>query len=105
MFASYALFHISLTTYYLILYLRSSVDRLLRQIKKRGRDYEKTINPDYLLQLNNAYDEWIENAVSDGFKVITIDTKNCDFENNEDDFQLIYKPIKELEQQVWIKDV
>ena len=89
----------------LILYLRSSVDRLLRQIKKRGRDYEKTMNPDYLFQLNNAYDEWIESAENDGFKVITIDAKNYDFENNEDDFQLIYKPIKELEQQVCIKDV
>ena len=89
----------------IILYLKSSIDRLLQQIKKRGRDYEKTIDPDYLLQLNLAYDEWIENAKDDGFKVIIIETKNYDFENNEEDFQLIYQPIKELEQQACLKDV
>lgn len=89
----------------IILYLKSSIDRLLQQIKKRGRDYEKTIDPEYLLQLNLAYDEWIENAKDDGFKVIIIETKNYDFENNEEDFQLIYQPIKELEQQACLKDV
>ena len=89
----------------LILYLRASVDRLLRQIKQRGRDYEKTIDPNYLLQLNDAYDAWIERAKEAGFHVVTIETKNHDFENNEKDFQLIYQPIKELEQQTWLKGV
>ncbi len=89
----------------IILYLKSSIDRLLHQIKKRGRDYEKTIDPDYLLQLNLAYDEWIESAQEDGFKVIIIETKNYDFKNNEEHFQLIYQPIKELEQQACLKDV
>lgn len=89
----------------IILYLRSSVDRLLKQIKKRGRDYERSINKEYLVHLNEAYDTWIERAADSGFKVITIETKNHDFENNEEDFQLIYKPIKELEQQAWLKGV
>jgi len=89
----------------LILYLRCSVDRLLKQIGKRGRDYEKTMDPNYLVQLNDAYDAWIDRAKDDGFQVVTIETKNHDFENNEDDFQLIYKPIKELEQQTWLKGV
>lgn len=89
----------------IILYLKSSIERLISQIKKRGRDYEKTINADYLLRLNDAYDEWIEQAIEDGFRVITIETKNFDFENNEEDFQLIYKPIKDLEMQTCLKDV
>ncbi|KAA3614831.1 MAG: deoxynucleoside kinase [Calditrichaeota bacterium] len=89
----------------IILYLRSSVDRLIKQIAKRGREYEKTIDPKYLVQLNEAYDEWIERAKDDGFHVVTIETKNHDFENNEEDFQLIYQPIKELEQQTWLKGV
>lgn len=89
----------------LILYLRASVDRLSRQIKKRGRDYEKTIDPNYLMQLNEAYDAWIERAKEAGFHVVTIETKNHDFENNEKDFQLIYQPIKEMEQQTWLNGV
>lgn len=89
----------------IILYLRASVERLARQIAKRGRDYEKTIDLNYLEQLNAAYDSWIERAKEQGFKVVTVETKDHDFENNEDDFQLIYQPIKDLEQQTWIKGV
>lgn len=89
----------------IILYLRSSVERLQSQIKKRGREYEKSIDLNYLIQLNEAYDDWIDRAQETGFRVITIETKNHDFENNEKDFQLIYKPIKELEQQAWLNGV
>lgn len=84
----------------IILYLKSSIDRLLKQIKKRGREYEQKIDPNYLNQLNIAYDDWIEEAKKNGFKIITVETKNYDFENNEKHFQLIFNPIKELEQQI-----
>jgi len=89
----------------LILYLRSTVDQLQQHIALRGRDYEKSIDPAYLAQLNVAYDEWIERAQEDGFKVVTVETAGRDFENNEDDFQLIYNPVKELAQQQWINGV
>ena len=36
----------------LIVYLRASTDTLLSRIKTRGRDYEQTINPEYLHSLN-----------------------------------------------------
>ncbi len=87
----------------LILYLRSPVDRLLKHIAMRGREYEKTIDPVYLKRLNDAYDNWIDRAKESGFHVVTIETAGRDFENNEDDFQLIYQPIKDLEQQTWIE--
>ncbi|HHM02463.1 MAG TPA: deoxynucleoside kinase [Caldithrix abyssi] len=89
----------------LILYLRSPVERLLKHIAKRGRDYEKSIDPDYLHRLNDAYDAWIERAIEDGFNVVTIDCRGRDFENNEEDFKLIYQPVKELEQQQWLPGV
>ena len=89
----------------LIIYLRSSVENLQKHIQKRGRDYEKTIDPDYLEQLNAAYEAWIERAQNDNFKVLTFDMNNRDFESNEDDFNLIYHSIRELENQTWIKGV
>ncbi len=89
----------------LIIYLRSSVDNLQKHIQKRGRDYEKTIDPNYLAQLNDAYEAWIERAKNKDFKVITFDMNNRDFENNEDDFNLLYRSIKELENQTWLKGV
>lgn len=45
----------------LVIYLRASVSTLLNRIASRGRDYERTIAPDYLQSLNNLYEEWIDN--------------------------------------------
>ena len=89
----------------LIIYLRSSVDNLKKHIQKRGRDYEKTIDPNYLAELNEAYEEWIDRAKGKDFKVITFDMNQRDFEHNPEDFDLLYRSIKELESQTWIKGV
>ena len=43
----------------LVVYLSASVPTLLQRIAQRGREYEKSIAPDYLAQLNVLYDEWI----------------------------------------------
>ena len=45
----------------LVIYLRASVPTLLGRIRSRGRDYERQISTDYLLQLNELYESWIEN--------------------------------------------
>ncbi|MBZ0265598.1 deoxynucleoside kinase [bacterium] len=46
----------------LIIYLRANVDNLLERISKRGRDSEKSIDPNYLKELNRAYEGWSERA-------------------------------------------
>ena len=61
----------------LMIYLRASTDTLIKRIKKRGRDYEKSIQPDYLEQLNKAYEAWISNFSF--CPVLTIPTDNLDF--------------------------
>jgi deoxyadenosine/deoxycytidine kinase len=40
----------------LVVYLQASVDTLRRRISHRGREYEKSIDDDYLAQLNGLYD-------------------------------------------------
>jgi len=47
----------------LVIYLRASVDTLMNRIERRGRDYERTITPEYLQSLNDLYEEWISNFV------------------------------------------
>ena len=42
----------------LVVYLRSSVERLLENIKRRGRDYEVGMDPVYLADLSAAYDRY-----------------------------------------------
>ncbi|MBL8091346.1 MAG: deoxynucleoside kinase [Anaerolineales bacterium] len=45
----------------LVIYLRASVETLQSRISQRGRDYERTISYDYLQNLNDLYESWIEN--------------------------------------------
>jgi len=45
----------------LLIYLRASPETLISRIDKRGRDYERKIQPEYLSQLNELYESWITN--------------------------------------------
>jgi deoxyadenosine/deoxycytidine kinase len=57
----------------LIVYLRCDVDTLIRRIKKRGRQSEKSISRDYLVELNDAYEDWIRRG-SSKFRIAVLDT-------------------------------
>lgn len=73
----------------LMVYLRKSIPRLKAQIALRGRNYEKNIPEDYLLNLNQYYEEWIVNYHS-GNKLI-IDSDSMDFLNRSSDFEIIVR--------------
>ena len=49
----------------LLVYLQASTDTLISRIRQRGRDYEKRISPEYLHQLNIAYERWIKTISSE----------------------------------------
>ena len=64
----------------LLIYLRSSIPNLVKQIHKRGRDYENSISIDYLSRLNERYEAWIT-TYSKG-KMIILDVDDLDFVEN-----------------------
>lgn len=70
----------------LLIYLKSSVPRLVAHIQKRGRDYEKSISIEYLTNLNQRYDDFISGYPG---KILTIEADNLNFENNPEDFAII----------------
>ena len=76
----------------IIIYLKASTDTLISRIKKRDRDFEKNINPEYLYQLNNAYNTWAKNEKS--LKILTIDTNNFNVFKDKDKLEDIYKIIE-----------
>jgi deoxyadenosine/deoxycytidine kinase len=57
----------------LIIYLRCDVETLLKRIQQRGRASESSINPDYLHELNDAYEEWVQRGARQ-FRMAVIDT-------------------------------
>ena len=63
----------------LMIYLRASVPHLVSNIQKRGRDYEQSIQLEYLQNLNRRYDDFIFNKYPG--RVITIEKDNLDFLN------------------------
>ncbi len=61
----------------LIIYLKASIDTLLTRIKRRSRQFERDIDPEYLHRLNITYDRWIKEASKKG-NILIIDTDNFD---------------------------
>lgn len=68
----------------LYVYLYQNTERLLENIKKRGRDYEKSIKGEYLEKINQGYLDFIKSQHHLNVKVI--DISNLDFVKNREDY-------------------
>ncbi len=75
----------------LLIYLRSSIQNLVAQIHKRGRDYENTISIDYLSRLNERYEAWISGY--DKGNLLIIDVDHLDFVDKPEDLGFILNKI------------
>lgn len=77
----------------LVVYLKAGTSTLQKRIAKRSRDYEKSINPDYLDQINRLYDEWL-----DSFSLcpkLTIPADNLDYVEQPSHLDLILRKIQD----------
>ncbi len=60
----------------LLVYLRASSEKLLENIKKRGRSYETTIDKEYIKSLNELYENWTFSYSTSPILVIDIDSED-----------------------------
>ena len=67
----------------LLIYLRASISTLVKQIHKRGRDYEHSISIEYLSRLNERYEAWIS-KYNKG-KLLIIEVDELDFVSKPED--------------------
>ena len=67
----------------LLIYLRSSIPNLVKQIHSRGREYENSISIDYLSRLNERYEAWIHDYTKGNLLIIDVD--NINFVENPED--------------------
>lgn len=67
----------------LLIYLRADVPKLMRQITRRGREYEKEIPVAYIENLNHLYDRWTDSYRES--PVLVLDGNRLDFVQNPED--------------------
>ncbi|MFT5891844.1 MAG: deoxyguanosine kinase [Dokdonia sp.] len=68
----------------LYVYLYQNTERLLKNIKKRGRSYEKDIDAGYLEKINQGYLDFIKSQHQLNVKII--DISDLDFVKNREDY-------------------
>ncbi|UII80814.1 2-amino-4-hydroxy-6-hydroxymethyldihydropteridine diphosphokinase [Flagellimonas sp. CMM7] len=75
------------------LYLYQNTERLLANIKKRGRDYEQNIDAAYLEKINQGYMDFIKGHPNQNSMIL--DLSDLDFVNNKSDYESILEQLDE----------
>ena len=78
----------------LMIYLRADIAHLVQNIHKRGRDYEQTIQIEYLQGLNELYEQFIYEKYPG--RVLTIDVNQLDYLHRPEDLKSIIDRIDSL---------
>jgi deoxyadenosine/deoxycytidine kinase len=78
----------------LVIYLRASVPTLLDRIAKRNRDYERTISAEYLADLNELYENWVDHF--DLCPVLTIPSDDLDYVAKPQHLTLVIQKMQEM---------
>lgn len=76
----------------LYVYLYQNSERLLENIKKRGRSYEQKIPASYLDKINNGYLDYIKSQTD--LNVLIIDVSDKDFVKNQEDYLYVLDEIQ-----------
>jgi deoxyguanosine kinase len=75
----------------LVVYLKSTPERLMQNIKKRGRTFERNMSFEYIQSLNKAYNNFYNHYTVT--PLLIINTTSMDFVDNKDDFKQIIELI------------
>ena len=77
-----------------MIYLRADISHLVENIQKRGRDYEQTIQIEYLQGLNELYEEFIYQKYPG--RVLTVNVNQLDYLHRPEDLKQIIDQIDTL---------
>ncbi|MCD8500895.1 MAG: deoxynucleoside kinase [Bacillaceae bacterium] len=85
----------------LIIYLRASLNTLLKRISLRGREIEKNIDPSYLIQLSADYERFMDRFICNHpeVPVLTLDADSIDFMKNKEDLNHIFSKVDSILEQ------
>jgi deoxyadenosine/deoxycytidine kinase len=75
----------------LVIYLQARQDVLLSRIKKRGREFERKFDADYLAELSRTYSDFFHRY--DETPLLILNTSDLDFVESERDFEELVRAI------------
>ncbi|GIK21087.1 MAG: deoxynucleoside kinase [Ignavibacteriales bacterium] len=75
----------------LVVYLQSSVDRLMFNIKKRSRSIERNLSRNYIEELSEAYNHFFFRYNST--PLLIVNSSEIDFVSNDNDFDELFREI------------
>ncbi|MHB8135079.1 MAG: deoxynucleoside kinase [Anaerolineaceae bacterium] len=78
----------------LIVYLRAETLTLMQRIAMRDRPYERTMEQNYIQELNEAYDDFFINQ-KHTMPILTVDSNSIDFVRNPNDLEWIENRIRQ----------
>ena len=78
----------------LVIYLQARQEVLLSRIKKRGRDFERKFDAEYLAELSRTYNDFFHRY--DETPLLVINTSDIDFVESEADFGELLKAIASI---------
>ena len=75
----------------LVIYLQARLDVLLARIKKRGREFERKFDAEYLAELSRTYNDFFHRY--DETPLLVINTSDIDFVESEEDFEELIRAV------------
>ena len=75
----------------LVIYLQARVEVLLARIRKRGREFERKFDPEYLAELSRTYNDFFHRY--DETPLLVINTSDIDFVESERDFEELIRAV------------
>jgi deoxyadenosine/deoxycytidine kinase len=87
----------------LYVYLHLSVENLLKNIRKRGREYEQQMDPGYLESIQQGYFDYFRQVTQ--FPVLIIDTNKLNYVDRPEDYQLLKQAILSRENRTGVSRI
>jgi deoxyadenosine/deoxycytidine kinase len=78
----------------LVIYLQARLEVLLARIKKRGRDFERKFDAEYLAELSRTYNDFFHRY--DETPLLVINTSDIDFVDSEEDFEELIRAMSSI---------
>ena len=76
-------------------YLYQRTERLIENIRLRGREYEQNIQPEYLDKIHKGYLSFIKSQ--EGLNPLIIDVTELDFVQSDEDYRKVLRQILEFQ--------